>query len=301
MQKFSAKAITLGIFVWSQVFLPIIALLASFASAVRTFYTAAQIYQSADIDQKIVIVVAAAITIAAEGSIFFLALAQERQHIQWRLAKKRRHIVTIKTIWRTIKVRTGFEEPLSYDQMPEGDTSVSVLIWIAFFIALVSNLYVGMRPLIERSGNANIQTIIVGLPSAGAQVQTDFIADIAFSLFPPLMALVSGKLTARFASKMVSSVNKANAAQEKPAKQPSERKQPKARKSAFERISEHLAEHPEDVKLSQRQLSEKVGVSVGSVNAFKARSTEQSLLSTSNFKAEEVEYRHRNGQNGRHE
>lgn len=276
MQRFSAKAITLGIFVWSQVFLPVIALLASFASAVRTFYTAAQIYSSADIDGRIVIVVAAAITIAAEGSIFFLALAQERQHIQWRQAKKRRHVVTIKTLWRGLLVRLGREEPLSYDQMPEGDTSLSFLIWTAFFIALVSNLYVGMRPLIERSGTANLQTIIIGLPNAGAQIQSDFFADIAFSLFPPFMALVSGKLTARFASKMSSQTNRSTTIQEKDIKQTSEPKRSKVRKTAFERISEHLVEHPEDEMLSQRQLAERVGVSVGSVNAFnKSRSMTQ--------------------------
>lgn len=301
MKRFSATRITVGIFSWSQVFIALIALLSALASAVRTFQTTSEIYAASGAAAGVVIIVAIAFTLAVEGAIFFLALAQERQHIQWRQAKKRRNVTTIKTVWRALMVRIGRVEPLTYDQMPESDMSLNIVIWIAFGFALVSNFYMGMKPLIEQLGSATVQSFISGLLNAPAHVQTDFIVDFASVIFPPGMALVAGKLTARFASKMVSSVNRSNATQEKPEKPQSERKPSKARKTAFERISEHLAEHPEDVKLSQRQLSEKVGVSVGSVNAFKARSTEQSLLSTGNLRTKELEYPHRNGQNGRHE
>lgn len=271
----NAARITVGIFSWSQVFLPLIALLASFASAVRTFQAASEIYQAGGASPVVILVVSVCITLAAEGAIFFIALSQERQHIQWRLSKRKRHVTTIKTIWRSIRVRLGREEALTYDQMPESDTSLSILIAIAFFIALVSNFYIGMRPLIDELKSETVQSFISGLVNAPAHIQTDFFIDTAFAIFPPFMALVAGRLNARFASKSIGAVNRANAAQETPKKEPSERKANIPKKGAFERISEHLNEHPEDIKLSTRLLAEKAKVSVGSVHAFKQRSRTQ--------------------------
>lgn len=286
--KFSATRIAVGIYSWSQVFIPAIALLSAFASAVRTFQTTAAIYKASGSADFIIVLVALAFTVAVEGAIFFLALAQERQHIQWRQTKKRRNVMTVKTIWRAIRVRLGQEEPLTYDQMPESNMSLGLVIWIAFGFALTSNFYMGMRPLIEQLGAATVQSFISGLLSAPAHIQTDFIVDFASVIFPPFMALVAGKLTAMYASKMSGAVNRSIPAQETLKKTPAERierVQSKAKptpKLAAERIAEHLNANPADASLSQRQLAEKVGVSVGTVNAFKrsngAAPTEQVSL-----------------------
>ena len=279
LPKLSATRITLGIFTWSQVFLPLIALFASLASAVRTFQTTTEIYLASGTGSTVVTIVAIAFTLAVEGAIFFLALAQEKQHIQWRQAKKRRHVTTIKTIYRAIKVRIGLEEPLTYDQMPESDTSVSLVIWIAFGYALVSNFYMGMRPLIEQQKSTTVQAFITGLGNASAKTQTDFIVDAASVIFPPFMALIAGKLTSRFASKIAGGSNRGNSVQPAVSKTGGERaktvQDKPQQKGATERLIEHLNDHPEDARLSQRKLAQNAKVSVGTVNAFRTRSGEQ--------------------------
>jgi hypothetical protein len=57
-----------------------------------------------------------------------------------------------------------------------------------------------LRPLVETIGATNLQSFVFGLVEAPAQHQLAFLVDFAAVLFPPLMALKAGHLTARFAA-----------------------------------------------------------------------------------------------------
>lgn len=275
--RLDARRFVHNILMWSRALVPVIALLAAIASAVRTYATTFRIYQNSGIDERTSVAVSLAFTVAVEGAIFTLALAREWQQIKWRQAHKKRHIVTLPSIWHGIKVRIGKAEPLTYDQMPESNNLVTLMIWIAFSYALISNVNMGIRPLIAELGSSNLQTFFAGLLNASANIQISFIVDLASVLFPPFMALVAGHQTARFASEFASSMNRLNAAPtvkaerakvaaetlpESPAK--------RSTKTARERVIEYLNEHPEQT--NQHEVARQTRVSVGTVNAvFKDR------------------------------
>lgn len=265
---------------WSKAFVPVIALLAAIASSIRTIQTTAQIYRESGSPEFAVVIAALAFTLSVEGALFLLALAQENQNIKWRMAHKKRHVTTIRTIAYAIGVRLGLREPLSYDQMPESDGGLSSLILIAFLFAIASNFYLGLKPLTEQIGSASLQSFIGKILNADAGLQLTFIVDLAGVLFPPFMALKAGHLTARFAAEVASSQNRANAS---PAVRPERAKASAAtmpersdkyskgvQLSARERVIEYLNTHPEQT--NQHEVARQTGVSIGTVNSvFRSR------------------------------
>lgn len=253
---------------WSRALVPVIALFAALASAVRTFQTTQEIYTAGGAGEGVAIAVSVALTVAVEGAIFGLAMARQWQEIKWRQARKKRYVVSLKTIVRSIQVRLGTVEPLTYDQMPDNANVITVVMLIAFAYALISNFNMGIRPLIEKiGGTSSIQSFLSSLTTAQASIQISFIVDSASMLFPPFMALAAGHLTARWASEIVTSMSRKEGAQER--KQPAKNEAPAEQqvKGARERVLEYLAEHPEYLESgSQQKLAKQLRVSVGTVN-----------------------------------
>jgi len=182
---------------WAKAFIPVIALLAAIASAIRTVQTASEIYRAAGSHEIGVIIAALAFTLSAEGALFALALAQEGQRMKWRAEKRDRRVVSLRLIWEGFLVRLGAKAPARYDQLPEGD-GIGFVLLIAFSFSVASNAYLGLRPLLAQIGESNLQTFFASLLTAQARLQLQFIVDMAAVLFPPLMALQAGHLTARF-------------------------------------------------------------------------------------------------------
>lgn len=151
---------------WSKAFVPLIALLAALASAVRTVQTASEIYTASGSNPLAVALAAIAFAVSVEGALFVLALAQESNPDEKGLGK---------------------------------------VIAIAFTFAIASNAYLGLRPLLSEVGSKTLQGFVADLLSAPARVQMTFIVDLVAVLFPPLMALKAGHLTAHFAAEIVGS------------------------------------------------------------------------------------------------
>lgn len=190
--------------IWAKAFVPVIALLAAIASAVRTVQTASEIYTAAGSHWLGVLLAAIAFTVAAEGALFTLALAQEGQRMKLRTEKRERRVASLKNAWHGILVRVGVREPLRHDELPESD-GLSIVMWIAFAFAVASNAYLGLRPLVSQIGSVSLQGFMTSILTADAQLQMTFIVDLAAVLFPPLMALNAGHLTARFAAELAES------------------------------------------------------------------------------------------------
>lgn len=190
-----------GTLVWSKAAVPLIALLAALASSVRTIQTAAEIYTASGSHPLGVALAAIAFTIATEGALFALALAQEGEAMKARAEKRPRHVTSLKTIWDAILIRIGAKQPPRWDQ--DHGSDVSVVIWIAFAFAVAANAYMGLKPLVTQQGEGmSLQAFISSLVGADARVQLSFLVDMAGVLFPPLMALKAGHLTARFAAEV---------------------------------------------------------------------------------------------------
>jgi hypothetical protein len=85
--------------------------------------------------------------------------------------------------------------------MPE-KTGLGAVMVIAFTFAVAANAYMGLRPLLKDIGAVSLQQLAITLWSAPAKLQMTFIVDCAGILFPPLMALSAGHLTARFAAEI---------------------------------------------------------------------------------------------------
>src|SRR5262245_54031379 len=110
---------------WSRALVPLIAFFASVASAVRTFQTTADIYIAGGTNVWVAGGVSGLLTISVEGAIFGLALAKQWQEIRWRQSRRKRHVTSLLSILRSVRVRVGVEEPLSYDQMPENNNVIT--------------------------------------------------------------------------------------------------------------------------------------------------------------------------------
>jgi hypothetical protein len=186
---------------WAKAAVPIIALLAAVASAVRTVQTASEIYAAAGSHPLGVLLAALAFTLATEGALFTLALAQEGEHMKRRAAGAGRHVPSLAGLWRAVLVRVGARPPLRYDELPERD-GIGVVMLIALVFAVSANAYMGLRPLVEQIGAASLQAFLASIVTASAELQLTFIVDFAAVLFPPLMALKAGHLTARFAAEI---------------------------------------------------------------------------------------------------
>ena len=187
--------------IWSKAFVPVIALLAAIASAVRTVQTAAEIYTASGSHPVGVLLAAVAFTLAAEGALFTLALAQEGQRMKYRAEGRPRRVASLKNAWQGMQVRIGIREPLRYDQLPEKD-GLAVVMTTAFAFAVASNAYLGLRPLLSQIGAVSLQGFVGSIVNADARLQMNFIVDLAAVFFPPFMALKAGHLTARFAAEL---------------------------------------------------------------------------------------------------
>lgn len=264
-----ARNFTASLFSWGRAAFPIIATIGAIASAIRTFQTVGEIFLRANSPQWVAVVAAVCLTLAVEGTLFVASLARENQRIAWRAARKRRDVTTIRSVGRMIGVRLGQEQPLSYDQLPDNDNLLGTMIVITFFAAIASNVYQGLKPLIEQTSDASLQNIVSYLLSAKGSEQLAFLTDFIFAIFPPILALNAGHLTARFAAEIARGERQSSARQERAAEQSIERLERSAEQSTIpapERVLNWLNEHPEDMSLSQRELAKRAGVSVGTVN-----------------------------------
>ena len=196
----AAKLVT-SVLLWTKLFVPVIALLAAVASSVRTIQTASEIYTASGSHPIGVALAAIAFTLSVEGALFVLALASEGERLKLRAAGQPRRVLSLKTIHEAILVRLGRIEPPRYDELPEKTSFTSVMA-IAFLFAVAANAYMGLRPLLEEIGTMSLQAFIGTIWQAPADLQMAFIVDVAAILFPPLMALSAGHLTARFAAEI---------------------------------------------------------------------------------------------------
>lgn len=186
---------------WARAVVPLIALLAAIASAIRTIQTVSEIYTASGSSRFAVIIAAVAFTVAAEGALFTLALAQEAQRIKHIAEGRPRHVASLAGVARALLVRLGLKQPLDYDEMPPRDSLGSVIV-IAFLFTVASNAFVGLRPLVNRIGATSLQDFLGSVINAQADLQLLFVTDLAAVVFPPLMALAAGHLTARFAAEI---------------------------------------------------------------------------------------------------
>ncbi|NDJ77794.1 MAG: hypothetical protein GYB65_16210 [Chloroflexi bacterium] len=196
----SAKVITQTL-QWARAFVPVVALLAASASAIRTAQTVSEIYTESGSHRIAVWIAAVAFMISAEGALFILALARENQRVRHIAEGKQRHVFSLLGVWQALGVRVGWRKPLNYDQMPQQDGLGPVLL-ISFLFVLASNSYIGLRPLVDEIGAASLQDFVGSIVTANAELQLKFVVDMAGVLFPPLMALSAGHLTARFAAEI---------------------------------------------------------------------------------------------------
>jgi hypothetical protein len=184
---------------YSRAAVPIIALLAALASSVRTVQTASEIYTASGSHPIGVAIAAIGFTIGAEFALFALALAQENENLKRKRSHQRRHVASLAGVAKGIRVRIGVVEPLRYDELPERD-GLGIVMGIALVFTIASNAYIGLRPLLNEVGASSLQTFFAGLWNAPAHLQLTFVVDTVAVLFPPLMALAAGHLTARFAA-----------------------------------------------------------------------------------------------------
>lgn len=188
--------------IYAKAAVPLIAILAAIASSVRTVQVVSTIYTDAGSHAIGVGVAALAFTFAAEGALFVLALAQAGEQLRRRSEKKERHVVSLANLWRSFLVRIGSRPALRHDELPEESGGIGIVIALALIFTLSTNLYLGLKPLIDQLGASSLQNFIGSLWTAPAGLQMTFIVDLTAALFAPLVAFSAGHLTARFASEI---------------------------------------------------------------------------------------------------
>ncbi len=194
----AAMRVTIGTLTWSRAFIPLIALLAGLASSVRTIQTASEIYAASGSHPIGVLIAAIAFTLSVEGALFVLALATEGERLEMRRQSVPRHVTSLRSVWRAIRVRLGLAEPVGYAELPRR-SGLGPVTLLALMFAVAANANLGLRPLIEEIGTVSLQVFFSQLVVAPAALQLKFLVDVAGMLFPPLMALAAGHLTARYA------------------------------------------------------------------------------------------------------
>lgn len=187
---------------YAKAAVPIMAVLAALASAVRTIQVVSTIYYAAGSSPIGVGIAALAFTLAAEGALFVLALAQAGEHMRRRSERRERHVVSLATVWRAFLVRIGRKAPLRHDELPESSGGIAIVIALALIFTLSTNLYLGLKPLIDQLGATSLQNFIGSLWTAPAALQMTFVVDLSAALFAPLVAFAAGHLTARFAAEI---------------------------------------------------------------------------------------------------
>ena len=191
-----------GVLLYSKAAVPAIAVLAALASSVRTVQVVSTIYTEAGSHPVGVLVAAVAFTLAIEGALFVLALAQEGEAMRRRSERARRHVGSLRGLWYAVLVRAGVRPALRWDEMPESSGRVGIVLALALAAALATNLYLGMQPIIREMGARSLQAFIAGLWSAPAALQMAFAVDLVLALFAPLVAYAAGHLTARYAAEI---------------------------------------------------------------------------------------------------
>lgn len=204
LEQDRASAVIAAVLVWARAFVPVIALLAALASAVRTVQAVTEIYTAAGSAPIGVLIAAVGFTVSCEFALFVLALAQEGRRMRYRAEKRARSVASLRGLWRGVLVRVGVRDPLRHDELPERDGGLATVTWIAFTFAVASNVYLGLRPLTAQIGDVSLQAFLASILNAPAATQLTFIVDIAAVLFPPLMARQAGHLTAQFAAEVAS-------------------------------------------------------------------------------------------------
>lgn len=270
--RLDARRVIYQTMLWSKASYLFIAIAAAIASSIRTVLAISENYAASGAPPWAVVLGAVCFTLVAEIAIFILAIAQEDQIIKWRLAHKRRHITTLRTIGYSLAVRVGWKPALSYDQLPENDGGVGILMVLAFSFAIITNLYIGLRPLINQAGTVSVQSFITHLLNADANVQFTFLIDLAAALFPPFVELIAGRLNARYAAQVTASQRASSAKttvkserSKVPAATPPKRSEGRSKKSAKDRVIEYLNEHSTEHP-SQHEVARQTGVSIGTVN-----------------------------------
>ncbi|GIL12531.1 MAG: hypothetical protein BroJett038_12510 [Chloroflexota bacterium] len=200
---------------YAKAAVPVIAILAAIASAVRTVQVVSTIYSDAGSHPLGIALAALAFTLAAEGALFVLALAQAGENMRRRAARKPRHVRSLAGIVYAIAVRIGIKPPLRHDQLPEESGGIGVVIALALAFTLSTNLYMGMKPMLSQMGESNLQSFVAGLVEAPAATQMTFFVDLVASLFAPLVAYAAGHLTARYAGEIAERTQDARAAFER--------------------------------------------------------------------------------------
>lgn len=195
--RFIASVLT-----YSRAAIPVIALLAGIASAVRTLQVVSSIYSAAGSPGLGVIIASISFTLAAEGALFVLALAQAGEELRARSSARHRHVTSLASLWRAFLVRLGKRPALRHDELPEKSGGIGFVILLALLFTLSTNLYLGLKPLVDELGASSLQDFFAGLWSAPANIQLTAVVDIAAALFAPLMAFTAGHLTARFAAEI---------------------------------------------------------------------------------------------------
>jgi len=201
------------ILVWSKATIPVIALLAALASSVRTVQTAAEIYSASGSHPLGVVLAALAFTLAVEGSLFTVALAQEGERLKRQASGAPRQVWSLRQVWHGIQVRIGIRDPLNHDEVTGG--GLWVVMALAIFFAVAANAYMGLRPLLAEMEATSLQDLFRELWQAPGTLQLTFIVDMAGILFPPFMALAAGHLTARFAAEVAAAGQGAQQAYER--------------------------------------------------------------------------------------
>lgn len=187
---------------YSKAAVPVIAVLAALASAVRTVQVVSSIYTDAGSHPVGVLIAAVAFTLAIEGTLFTLALAQEGEALRRRSERASRHVGSLNGLWYGVLVRIGLRPALRWDEMPESSGGMGMVLALALSAALATNLYLGMSPIIRDMGASSLQNFISGLWDAPAALQMTFMVDLVLALFAPLVAFTAGHLTARYAAEI---------------------------------------------------------------------------------------------------
>lgn len=171
---------------WSRIAaLPLIALLATCASAIRTAATVYIIYAAAT-SHFVAAIAAFLLTITLDGSIYLLALAQKANHLRRVQLRIPRRVRNLADIWRGIQVRLGTREPLQWHELPESDYTSLVLL-CAFTAVLISNFYIGLQAL------GDLDTPYPGLAIA---------VDLVLIIIPPAISLIAGHQAAAYAAEV---------------------------------------------------------------------------------------------------
>lgn len=241
-----------SVLLWSKAAIPVVAVLAALASSVRTVQVVSTLYSDAGSHPVGVLIAALAITLAVEGTLFVLALAQEGEALRRRSERAARHVGSLRGLWYGVLVRLGLREPLRWDEMPESSGGIKIVLALALTGALATNLYLGMKPIIDQMGAVSLQSFISGLWDAPAALQMAFLVDLVLALFAPTVAFAAGHLTARYASEIAQRAAAGRLAYERDLEQwRAAYADPLATDEGAEMLEEYL-EHKQQVKAARQ-------------------------------------------------